>query len=132
MIQILEKQPGLPSLNPEFLEAISAPKPVFSKEEVENQINHRNKQILTFKLKVEPQPGDPPTEPEPLLPVDDVGDIGDLFADLSLLERAGIGFGSDENMRIFLALKTLLHTNKVRVSCFRPVIILLLATGACR
>jgi hypothetical protein len=113
VIQILEKQPGLPYLNPEFLEAISAPKPILEKDDAENRAAHQKKQALLFKLKVEGQPAaDPPAEPENLLPLEDIGDIGDLFADLALLERAGIGFGREENMRIYLALKMLLHTPK--------------------
>ena len=107
VIQILEKQPGLPYLNPEFLEVISAPKPVFSNEDTEQRVAHQEKQAHWFKLKVESQPTD-----QNLLPSEDVGDLGDLFADMALLERAGVGFGREETMRIYLALKVLLHQPK--------------------
>ncbi len=111
IIQILEKQPGIPHVNPEFFEAIAAPKPVLTIEDIENRVKHQKLEAQLFKLKVEAPPTDPPAEPEYLVPLEDVGDVGDIFADMQLLERAGIGFGRDEKFLIFLALKKLLHQN---------------------
>ena len=80
-------------------------------EDIENRVKHQIVEAHLFKLKVDAPPTEPPAEPEYLVPLEDVGDIGDIFADMQLLERAGIGFGREENMRIFLALKKLLHQN---------------------
>ena len=48
-------------------------------------------------------------EAEDLVPAEVEGDLGDLLKDMGLLERAGVGFGREENFRLFLALKELLY-----------------------
>jgi hypothetical protein len=80
-------------------------------EDIENRVKHQSLETQMFKLKVDAPPTDPPAEPEYLVPLEDVGDVGDIFADMQLLERAGIGFGREEKVLIFLALKKLLHRN---------------------
>jgi len=50
-------------------------------------------------------------EPEYILPVEVEGDMGDVISDFKLLHRAGIGFGKPASMRLYLAMKMLLHKN---------------------
>ena len=72
-------------------------------------------QVDNFKREVPPDPAAPPpeegVEPEYILPVEVEGDMGDVLSDFKLLQRAGIGFGKPASMRLYLAMKKLLHKN---------------------
>ena len=72
-------------------------------------------QVDHFKREVPPDPAAPPPEegeePEYILPVEVEGDMGDVISDFKLLHRAGIGFGKPASMRLYLAMKKLLHKN---------------------
>lgn len=68
-----------------------------------------------MKREVPPDPATPSPEegakPQYHLPVEVEGDMGDVLNEFKLLQRAGVGFGQAFSMRLYLALKTLLHRN---------------------
>ena len=106
MLHLIDTQP---KIHPEFLEAISKKPPVKTAEDLAQEVEQCKLNVQPLKQEVPPAEGEePPAEPVKVLPpvIEDVF-MGDVLGDLSMLERAGVGFGTEENYRLFLALKGL-------------------------
>jgi len=115
LLHLIETQPS--DLTPDLLPFIFENLSTETTLPQEQDIHDLKEKVRPFKLPVPVDPAAPPAEPvegqevEELLPVEVEGDMGDVLHDLGFLERAGVGFGKEEAVRLYLSLKTLLHKN---------------------
>ena len=108
LLHLIDTQP---KIHPDFLEAITTPPPAKTSDDLAKELEQCKLNVQPLKQEVPLAEGEePPAEPEVLLPamVPDDLYMGDVLGELAMLERAGVGFGREENYRLFLALKTLL------------------------
>jgi len=111
LLHLIDMQP---KIHPEFLEFVMTKPPQKSGEDLANELAQMKINVQSMKQPVTlPDGAVPPAEPEVLLPamVPEGLQLGDVLGELAMLERAGVGFGQEQNYRIFLALKRLLITS---------------------
>lgn len=108
MLHLIDTQP---KISPDFLESITSKPPTKTADDLANELVQCKINVQPLKDEVPLAEGEePPAEPEDLLPAllpDDVY-MGDVLSEMAMLERAGLGFGKEENYRMFLAMKKLL------------------------
>lgn len=100
-----------PKIHPDFLESITVKPPTKTAEYIAKELEQCKLDVQPLKDVVPLAEGEePPAEPEDLLPamVSDDLFLGDVLSEFAMLEKAGLGFGKEENYKMFLALKKLL------------------------